>query len=662
MATSPRSGMAVPIEDLPESLRVTAPTAGQPVPASAIPEDFEFLMIGDEPRPSVGDTLLRQLGLTARAAGPVAIGALGGGAVGGPPGAAVGALGVGLGTMVGDPLVTLFNRATGSNVPTPSQALESAMTRMGLPEPATARERVVQDIVRAGTSAAGAARGAGTVAQNIGAGAGMRGGQVMGPSAPISQQVFETLARYPAQQVAGAAMAGGAAGSLRESGASPLAQVGGAMAAGMVAPGGPKLPLTAQITERAAAVPGSLIKPFTQEGREVIVGNVLRRLSTTPEATAARLAEAGPLVPGVRPTTAAVARDPGLAAAETAIRSLDQTGAFPSRLSANQQALLDAYRRLSGQPGSIPRAETKRAEITAPMREEAFANVTVNPEVFQSGVTLTVNRAVENIRNSPAGVRQDVETAMNWATSRISKARNPMELYEIRKDLAAAMQGKYNQDVPSLRLAKGQLADVVRVVDDVIDASAPGFKAYMEKYSKMSQPIDQMRVLQDIERRVTTGQPNLMTGEPVIAAGSLRRQLATRADEIGTELSPAAQRKLDNIIDEINRGMAATAPGVKPPGSDTFRNMSMGNLIGRVFSESLADNTTLRTMTRPLDFLYRLPDQQIQQLLVEAMLDPKLASVMMSKANVMKVEPLAKSLRQKAEQLGFGAAIGASGQ
>lgn len=662
MATSPRSGMAVPIEDLPESLRVTAPAAGQPVPASAIPEDFEFLMIGDEPRPSVGDTLLRQLGLTARAAGPVAIGALGGGAVGGPPGAAVGALGVGLGTMVGDPLVTLFNRATGSNVPTPSQALESAMTRMGLPEPATARERVVQDIVRAGTSAAGAARGAGTVAQNIGAGAGMRGGQVMGPSAPISQQVFETLARYPAQQVAGAAMAGGAAGSLRESGASPLAQVGGAMAAGMVAPGGPKLPLTAQITERAAAVPGSLIKPFTQEGREVIVGNVLRRLSTTPEATAARLAEAGPLVPGVRPTTAAVARDPGLAAAETAIRSLDQTGAFPSRLSANQQALLDAYRRLSGQPGSIPRAEAKRAEITAPMREEAFANVTVNPEVFQSGVTLTVNRAVENIRNSPAGVRQDVETAMNWATSRISKARNPMELYEIRKDLAAAMQGKYNQDVPSLRLAKGQLADVVRVVDDVIDASAPGFKAYMEKYSKMSQPIDQMRVLQDIERRVTTGQPNLMTGEPVIAAGSLRRQLATRADEIGTELSPAAQRKLDNIIDEINRGMAATAPGVKPPGSDTFRNMSMGNLIGRVFSESLADNTTLRTMTRPLDFLYRLPDQQIQQLLVEAMLDPKLASVMMSKANVMKVEPLAKSLRQKAEQLGFGAAIGASGQ
>jgi hypothetical protein len=145
-----------------------------------------------------------------------------------------------------------------------------------------------------------------------------------------------------------------------------------------------------------------------------------------------------------------------------------------------------------------------------------------------------------------------------------------------------------------------------------------------------------------------------------LAASGLRRQLATKAEELDLKLSVPAQTRLDNIIDEINRGMAATAPGVKAPGSDTFKNMSMGNLIGRVFSESMATNTTLRTMTRPLDFLYKLPDQQIQQLLVEAMLDPKLAAVMMSKANMMKVQPLATSLRAKANQLGFGTAIGAS--
>lgn len=607
--------------------------------------------------PSAAQNVLRQLGLTVRAAGPVAAGALGGGALAGPPGALAGALGVGLGQMIGDPLVSLYNRATGSNVPTPTQAMERLMTQAGLPEPATAQERIVQDVVRAGTSAAGAARGAGVIGTSLAREAARTGAApAMGPGAPIAAEVMNILARYPTQQTAAASLAAGAGGTLREQGASPGAQLGGSLLAGMVAPGGPKLPITAQV----AGAPANLVRPFTEQGRQVIVGNVLNRLATTPEETARRLAAAEPLVPGVRPTTAAVARDPGLAAAEVPIRGLDEMGAFPSRLSANQQAILEAYRRLSGQPGSIARAETKRGEITAPMREQAFANVQVDPQTFQSGLTLTVNKAIDSIRNSPAGVRQDVEVAMNWATSRLAKARNPMELYEVRKDLAAAMMGKYNQDNPSLRLAKGQLSDVVKAVDDVIEASAPGFKAYMEKYSKMSAPIDQMRVLQDIERRVTTGQPNLMTGEPVIAAGSLRRQLATRAEEIGAELSPAAQRKLDNIVEEINRGMAATAPGVKPPGSDTFRNMSMGNLIGRVFSESLATNTTLRTMTRPLDFLYKLPDQQVQQLLVEAMLDPQLASQLMSKASVMKVEPLARSLRQKAEQLGFGAAIGAA--
>jgi hypothetical protein len=601
---------------------------------------------------SVGQDLLRQLGLTSRAALPAMTGAAMGGMVGGPPGAAIGALGVGLGTMAGDPLVNLFNRATGYKVPTPSQAFENISTQMGLPAPETPTERVVSDIVRAGTSTVGSARGAGVVAQNL-ANANLMRGQAAG----IPSEVFNLLSRYPAQQVAGAGMAGAAGGTLRESGASPGAQMGGAMLAGMVAPGGPKLPLT----QRVLAAPATMVQPFTQAGREVIVGNVLNRMATNPELAQQRLANAAPLVPGVRPTTAATAYDPGLAGLETPLRSatFDPTNLFGARISTNQEALLDAYRRLSGKPGSIPYAEAKRTDITRPMREEAFAGVTVQPDIFQSSIGLVVNKAVQNVLDSPVGVRQDVENAMSWATSRIAKARNPQELYEVRKDLANAAQGKYNQENPSLRLAKGQLSDVIGSIDDVIEAAAPGYSAYLAKYKKMSDPIDQMRLLQDIEAKVATGQPNI-SGNPVLAAGPLRRQLAIRADELGTELSPAAQRRLDAIITEINRGMASTAPGVKAPGSNTFQNMSMGNMIGRVFSESLADNTTLRTMTRPLDWLYKLPDTQVQQLLVEAMLDPQTASVLMSKANMMKVEPLAKSLREKAIRMGMGSAIGAA--
>ena len=544
--------------------------------------------------------------------------------------------------LVVDPAVNLYNLATGSTLPTMTQAVPRTLSAMGFPEPQTAQERVVQDISTAGYGVGGAAN----LAREA----------LPAATTMTAQEFLKMLATNPRAQAAAATASSAAAGSLREGGAPPSLQMGGAMLAGMTAPGGPTL----SSTQRALAAPVSMVQPFTQAGRETIVGGLLNRLATDPTRAQLNLSRAEPLVPGVQPTTAATAFDPGLASAETAIRALDQTGAFPSRLSANQQALLEGFRKLSGKPGSVAVAELKRTDVTKPLREQAFAGVTVDPVTFQTGIKLVVNQAIDNVMKSPVGVRQDVETAMKFATDRVARAKSPMELYEIRKDLAAAAQGKYNQENPSLRLASGQLKQVISAVDDVIDAAAPGFKDYMSKYSKMSGPIDQMKMLQEIERRVTTGQPNLMTGEPVLAAGNLRRQLANKAEELDLKLSIPAQTRLDNIIDEINRGMAATAPGVKPPGSDTFKNMSMGNLIGRVFSESMATNTTLRTMTRPLDFLYKLPDEQIQQLLVQAMLDPKMAAMMMAKANITKVEPLAKSLREKAIQLGYGTTIGAT--
>jgi hypothetical protein len=570
------------------------------------------------------DTMARQAGLAVR---PMAQAAMTAG---------------GLLPMAVDPLVNLFNLAAGTNVPTMTQATQTTLGRMGFPEPRTAQERIVQDVSQAGYGVGGLANLARMAAPSV--------------TSTVGQGLTQMLATNPQAQSSAALASTAASGLLREGEFSPGVQLAGALGAGMMAPGGPTLPTT----QRALAAPSALVKPFTQEGREVMVGNVLRGLATDPERAITNLRQATPTVPGLRVTTAAGARDPGLAAAETPIRALDQSGAFPSVLSANQQALMDSFRRLSGRPGSIEAAEAKRQNITSPMRESAFANaqpVSVEP----------IAAAIQGITSNPATQRQTVDQAMKYVADLLAKrvdpetgTINPMALYSVRKDITDAMAGKLSGDLANLRLARGQLSSLLPVIDSTIEAGAPGFNRYMQQFAKSSSAIDQMRLLQGIESKVTTGQPNLMTGEPVLAASALRRQVAAKSEEIGAQLSPAAQRRLDNIINEINRGQAATAPGVKAPGSNTFQNMSMGNLIGRVFSESLADNTTLRTMTRPLDFLYKLPDQQIQQLLVEAILDPQLAAQMMSKASIMKVEPLAKSLRKKAEQLGYGSIIGAA--
>lgn len=586
------------------------------------------------------DGLERQIGLTVRALGPVAAGAAAG-APFGPPGMAAGALTTSFGPAIVDPLIGLSNRYLGTNIPTTAGTMESLMTRLGLPEPRNQQERVVQAMTRGLTGATGAAKGFSGLATPT----------------PITttERVFEQMGRYPSQQATAGTLASGAAQMGAERDVGQLGQMGLAMGAGMIAPGGPKLPPTARTLEGAKAV----VSPLTASGREVIVGNVLNRLAYDPARAIENLSAAQPLVPGVRPTTAAVARDVGLAGAETPIRALDPTNAFGARLSQTQQALLNAFRRVSGRPGSIAQAEAKRTAVTRPMREAAFENVQpvgVAP-VFEhiTGVLADPNKQRTVVQQAMDEVRRLIYNRVDPETG----FADPRALYSVRKDIGDMMSGKYGKDQANYSQARGELTDVVRQLDQIIEQGAPGFNEYMQKYAKISSGIDQMRLLQGIESKVTTGQPNIMTGEPVLQASALRRELARRSDEMGETLPPPAQRRVDAIIDEINRGQAATAPGVKAPGSDTFRNLSVGNLIGKIVGQGLADNKTLRTMARPLDFLYKLPDEAIQQLLVDAMLDPQLAARLMNKANVMTIDNTAQSLRNKAIQLGYGTYIGA---
>ncbi len=73
------------------------------------------------------------------------------------------------------------------------------------------------------------------------------------------------------------------------------------------------------------------VRPFTEAGREVIAGNVLRQLSAQPEAAITSALAYKPTISGYRPTTAQATRDVGLVAAETPIRALDVTGKFAAQ-------------------------------------------------------------------------------------------------------------------------------------------------------------------------------------------------------------------------------------------------------------------------------------------------------------------------------------------
>lgn len=555
---------------------------------------------------TAGD-LLRQLGLFARA---------------GITGAAA------IPTMLAEPVAAITGQ--------PSQAgqLQRLLTQLGLPEPKTGQERVVQDITSAGAGVAGPA--------------------ALTRMLPAAAQRFftENLGTQAAAATAGAL----ASGAARESDIGPMGQ----MIAGTVGAMGGGVPTA--LGPAATRGARELVRPFTQEGREVITGNVLRSLASD----AAKAIEAGaqyqPRIPGYTPTTAQATRDIGLISAETPIRALDTTGKFGKQISEANQARMAILDRLSKDEETLNLARQKRNEVTDPMRESAFSRVTVDPQTFQSGVALTVNKTIDDILASPAGKRSTVQSVMMDARDDIARASTPQELYEIRKDLRAAAQGlldKSGRNGPNagaFKVSKNELEQVIRSVDDAIESAAPGYKDYLRKYSQSSKGIERLEAAQQFKSKVLSTTPDPSSGDYLISQPSFVR--AIRGAEKDTKLSKTQLAVLKKVADDLDSGVLAR--GVKVPGSDTFKNMSTANVIGGIIGKQIYGEMppAFSKMMAPMNWLYNGTDDAIRELIVDAMLDPKLASRLMSKASIVSIEPISKELQKKAIALGYGATFG----
>jgi hypothetical protein len=595
--------------------------APAPAPAKKLTREEAIAEITSYPRPEqmqIGSAkdLGRQIGLTGRAA-------------------LTGALS--LPTIGADAITGLINILAGRQVMQPtSQALQSLMTQAGVPTAQTPQERIVQDVTSAGFGVAGPAS--------------------LGKYLPKPAQEFFTKSL----ETQGAAAAGGAlaSGAARESDVGPLGQALGALAGATTAGGAVgSAPVLARTTRE-------IVRPFTEAGREVITGNVLRNLASDAEQAIKAGANYVPKIGGYTPTTAQATRDIGLINAETAIKGLDVTGGrFATQALEANRAQMAILNRLAKDEDVLKSALTKREEVTSPLREQAFANSTVDPDTFQSAIALTVNKTIDDILASPVGKRQTVMSVMKDAKDDIARASTPAELYEIRKDLRAAAQGlldKSAKDGPTsgaYRAAKPQLESVIRAVDDAIEAGATGYKDYLSKYAASSRGIERLEAAQQFRGKVlsTTPDPS-RANDYLISQPAFTR--AIRAAEKETELSSTQLAVLKRVAEDLDSGVLPRA--TKVAGSDTFKNMSTANVIGGMVGKQMFGDVplALQKASAPMNWLYNGTDDAIRELLVNAMLDPKLAATLMKKASVTTVEPLSKELQRKALQLGYGATFG----
>ena len=189
------------------------PMASAPAVAPISPEQW---LATQQPAPSTTAT-----GLAGAATRGVALPAAGAalGAMMGAPFAGVGAIpgaiaGAGAATFAGlvaDPVVGSINSLFGTKYTLPTDALEDLLTRVGVAQPRTAAERIVQ------TTAAGASGGLGGVAVGKAVEAAAAG--------PVAREVGRLLATTPALQTISGGTAGGAGQLAKEAGAGTAGQI-----------------------------------------------------------------------------------------------------------------------------------------------------------------------------------------------------------------------------------------------------------------------------------------------------------------------------------------------------------------------------------------------------------------------------------------------------
>lgn len=520
-----------------------------------------------------------------------------------------------------------------------SESIHDAYTEAGLPEAESQTERIVGDVQKSLTGA-----GAGVLAA---------GRQLVSAGSRVAERIGETLLTRTDLQALGNAGGTASASTAREKGSGTGTQIAAGIVGGMVGGGAGS---TAGGTKRAV---GAAIDAFTEGGRRAIAGRALNTAASNAERAAANLDTAQPLVPGSTPTTGQTARDAGLAFFENRLRALGDKK-FADRISGQNEArqtLLDTVAD-GGLPERIQTRISRRETQTTTLRDRAFTQAQ-----GKAVETQKILDDVDALLANPDNAGESVQKALKAVRGQIEGKTDARALYAVRKEINRILEGRYvGSDESVLRYAGSQLKAVRDSIDTNITTVAPSWKAYLTKYAQLSKPIERAETLQEIRQKTSLAAPDVETGRDYISQPKWRNVVTQNLPELERTMTKGQIQKLRQISADLDRGAAAAnAANLKLPGSDTAANLATSGQISVAHIVSKALGTPVKnlppqigTVMRPLSFVYKLPDESIREMLVDAMLDPQLASQLMREGTVDNVRAFTTSLAEHAQASGIG--------
>ena len=146
---------------------------------------------------------------------------------------------------------------------------------------------------------------------------------------------------------------------------------------------------------------------------------------------------------------------------------------------------------------------------------------------------------------------------------------------------------------------------------------------------------------------------------PILQARQFTNWMNDNADTVAPAFEKSHMDMLNNIQADLERSNRVNAP-VYGKGSQTYQNLTMGQLIdnvlggsnspiGRLVSTKVPGLT--ETLARPLEWLYKAPEEDMQQMFQRAIIDPEYARTLTLKITPQNVKGISSRLADQMKAL-----------
>lgn len=381
------------------------------------------------------------------------------------------------------------------------------------------------------------------------------------------------------------------------------------------------------------------VEPLFQGGQQRIAARTLQAFAGDPGASAqaaGNIARAPGVLPGVQPTTAELANNPGLAQLERTLRNNPEAlTQLTARNQANRGAMTGALQDIAGTDAQMAGAQGARQAASAPLYQAA-RNATV-PADAELGRILA-RPSVQNAWARAANLAAERGETLTGANANDINGGTLQYLKMALQDTANSgpQQGMGSHELGAVRSTLGDL-------QGWITRNVPELRAADQAYAVGSAPINQMQIGRELADRLQPALADFDNNTRLNAASyanAVRNgdQLAANAtgnarSTLAGTLTPQQTTTIRQIGEQLARRANADELG-RAAGSNTGQNLASQNVLRQMLgplglpqgmAERAASSTLGQTITRPLQWAAAAGEPRILDTLTRASLDPRYA-------------------------------------